>query len=151
MASTLGSSTVAPRRFTTGQYARQVTGNLVAAPVFVLLVSLVPEPYRQWSMALLLGVAAVVYLRHGPGRAEWTFAVAIAVCAVLAAVWTEGRGLLGSCTCCAATVIAAASLAHPDTFAVLPSTDVAFLALLWALAVGLIARGGAEVRAETVG
>ena len=86
MASTLGSSTVAPRRFTAGQYTRQVTGNLAAAPVFVLLVSLVAEPYRQWSMALLLGVAAVVYLRHGLGRTEWVFTIAIAACAVAGVV-----------------------------------------------------------------
>lgn len=68
--------------FTGGQYVRQVLGNLVAAPLFVVVVSLIPEPYRQVSMAVLLGAAAVVYLGHGLGRAEWSFAVAIAACAV---------------------------------------------------------------------
>jgi hypothetical protein len=140
----------------------------------------------SWPLLVLAAVAAPVWLvesaqaldasrrraepfdsvswsiHHWPVHAAaW---LAIAVCAVLAAVWAEGRGLLGACTCCAATVIAAASLAHPDTFAVLPSTDVAFLAILWALAVGLISRGGRselrtqpdgaagrEVRAETIG
>ena len=152
---------------------------VLANAVILWLLSGRPGPGRlrgsrpSWPLLVLAAVAAPVWLVQcwealddSRTRAEpfdsvsWSIhhwpvhgaaLLAIAVCAVLAAVWTEGRGLLGSCTCCAATVIAAASLAHPDTFAVLPSTDVAFLALLWALAVGLIARGGAEVRDGEVG
>lgn len=70
------------RRFSRGDYTRQVIGNLVAAPLFVVVVSLIPEPYRQVAMAALLGVAAVVYLGHGLGRVELLFAGAIGVCAV---------------------------------------------------------------------
>jgi hypothetical protein len=75
-------TTPAPAGFTRRQYARQILGNVIAAPVFVVLVSQIPEPYRQWSMALLMGVAAVVYLGHGLGRVEWLFAAAIGVCAL---------------------------------------------------------------------
>lgn len=71
-----------PTTFTPRQYARQVIGNVIAAPLFVLVAGLIPEPYRQFTMALLLGVAAIVYLGHGLGHLEWIFAAALAVCAI---------------------------------------------------------------------
>jgi peptidoglycan/LPS O-acetylase OafA/YrhL len=149
---------------------------VVANAVILWLLAGRPGPHGpgrsrpSWPLLVLAAVAAPVWvvqcleaLDASRRRAEpldsvsWSIhhwpvhgaaLLAIAVCAAVAAMWTEGRGLLGACTCCAATVIAAASLAHPDTFAVLPSTDVAFLAILWALAVGLIARGGQERRPQ---
>jgi hypothetical protein len=80
-------------RFTAAQYARQILGNMLGAAVFVVIVSMVPEPYRQWSMALLLGLAAIVYLRHGLGRIEWLFAAAIGACAVAGVSSSPAIGL----------------------------------------------------------
>ncbi len=65
-----------------GHYRRQIVGNVIAAPVFVVLVSQVPEPWRRWAMVALLVVAAVVYLGHGLGRGEWLLGAAIGLCAV---------------------------------------------------------------------
>jgi hypothetical protein len=64
-------------------YALQVLYNLLAAPIFVLVVGLVPEPWRQRSMVAFLGAAALVYLDGGLGVLELPFAVALAACAVV--------------------------------------------------------------------
>lgn len=78
----MSSTAAAPSQPRPHRYAREVVINLLAAPVFIVAVGLVPEPYRQISMATLLVIAAVVYLGHGLGRLEWVFAAILAGCAV---------------------------------------------------------------------
>jgi hypothetical protein len=63
-------------------FLEQVLINLVAAPTFVALVSLVPQPWRQRSMAVVLFGASTSYLTGGLGLAEVPFALAIAALAV---------------------------------------------------------------------
>lgn len=88
------SVTTAPARsFTRKNYARQVIGNLIAAPVFVIVVSLVPEPYRQVAMAALLTAAGTAYLRHGLGRLEWAIAAVIVACGLLGFVGYAAIGV----------------------------------------------------------
>jgi hypothetical protein len=65
------------------EYALQVVYNVVAAPLLVALVGLVPEPWRQRSMAGVMGIAAVVYLGGGLGLWEFAFALVLAGCAVV--------------------------------------------------------------------
>jgi hypothetical protein len=75
-------------------------------------------------------------IHHWPVHAATLFTVPVAT--ALAAVWAQGRRLLASSACCVAVVVAATSLAHPMAFGSLASTQLSFLAILWALAVGLL-------------
>jgi len=64
-------------------YALQVVYNLVAAPLVILVVGLVPEPWRRRSMAAVMAVAAFVYLGGGLGAWELAFAAVLSGCALL--------------------------------------------------------------------
>ncbi|MBL8939853.1 MAG: hypothetical protein JNM69_35185 [Archangium sp.] len=63
-------------------FLQHVLVNLVAAPLFVAIVSRVPQPWMQRSMAVLLLGASTSYLTGGLGLAELPFAAAIASFAI---------------------------------------------------------------------
>jgi hypothetical protein len=64
--------------------------------------------------------------------------LALAVCAVLAAVWPRGRRLLATSTCLSATLLGAATLAYPVAVGAMAGRGYGLAAMVWGLAVGLL-------------
>ncbi len=64
--------------------------------------------------------------------------LALAVCAVLAAVWPRGRRLLATSTCLSATLLGAATLAYPEATGAMAGRGYGLAAMIWGLAVGLL-------------
>ncbi|MEM7549297.1 MAG: DUF6010 family protein [Bacteroidota bacterium] len=58
-----------------------VTSSIISGVVFIALVSLIKEPYRQRMMAMMLAVAGGVYINNGFGQYEMLAAIVVGIVA----------------------------------------------------------------------
>ncbi|MGL4176449.1 MAG: DUF6010 family protein [Dermatophilaceae bacterium] len=74
-------------------YLLHGAANLLGSVAFIVGVGLVDEPWRQYSMAAVVTLAAFVYVGGGFGRVEWYLAAVMASCGVIGLVAYPALGV----------------------------------------------------------